>query len=320
MLKVALLGIGGINEVHRNAWKQIPEAKVVCMCDIRPEQMTEPQKEFDCHTYTDYDEMQTKEEFDVLDITLPTYLHAQYAIRALKAGKHVISEKPVSLNKSDVKAIYDAARESNRCFMVAHCLRFWREYEAVKEAIDTGKYGRLMSGHMERLGNTPGWSWDNWMRDKARSGLVPFDLHIHDLDFLVYALGRPESVEASRACDETQDYIHLLYRYPNCFISAEAAWFNSDYRFRSGFRFQFEHALMEYKDGILTVYREKEKPVTISGEDDAGKDVTAMGSDAYFNEIRYFADCVLAAKPCDKVKPQELIDVLEMIETIEKAD
>ena len=47
MLKVALLGIGGINEVHRNAWKQIPEAKVVCMCDIRPEQMTEPQKEFD---------------------------------------------------------------------------------------------------------------------------------------------------------------------------------------------------------------------------------------------------------------------------------
>ena len=65
--------------------------------------------------------------------------------------------------------------------MVAHVLRWWREYVFLKDAIDSGRYGKLLSGHMARLGNTPKWSWDNWMRDPERSGLVPFDLHIHDL-------------------------------------------------------------------------------------------------------------------------------------------
>ena len=318
MLKVALLGIGNINGVHRSAWKQIPEAKVVCLCDVRPEQLTEPCRELDCPGYTDFEEMLAKEDFDVLDITLPTFLHTQYALKGLNAGKHVLTEKPVSLKKEDVEPLYQAAERNGKCFMVAHCVRFWREYAAVKEAIDTGKYGRLLSGHMERLGNTPKWSWNNWMTTPELSGLVPFDLHIHDLDFLEYALGRPEGVDCLRAGDETQDALTALYRYPGCFITAQAAWFNSDYRFRSGFRFQFEQALMEYKDGILTVYRRNEAPLTLGGTGDEGKDITEMGSDAYLNEIRYFTDCVLSGKPCDRVKPQELTDVLDIIELLNK--
>ena len=319
MLKVALLGIGNINNAHREAWKQIPEAQVVALCDIRPEQMEEPKKEFACPAYTDFDEMLKNEDFDVLDITLPTYMHPAYSIKALNAGKHVITEKPVSLHKEDVQLIYEAAERNGKCFMVAQCVRFWREYLILKDAIDTKKYGALLSGHMERLGNKPKWSWDNWMRDPARSGLVPFDLHIHDLDFMIYALGRPQAAQCFRARDDSQDYIQVLYQYPGFFITAQAAWFNSDYRFRSGFRFQFEHALLEYKDGKMTIYRENDTPIQVTGASDEGKDITQVGSNAYLNEIRYFVDCVLEGKPCDEVKPKELIDVLEMIEIIDQA-
>lgn len=319
MLKVAMIGIGSINPSHREAWKRIPEAKVVCLCDIRPEQTEGPKREFGCPAYTDFEEMLAKEDFDVLDITLPTFLHPAYALRALNAGKHVITEKPLSLHKEDVATVYAAAEKNGRCFMVAQCVRFWREYLVVKDAFDTGKYGKLMSGHMERLGNKPNNErWENWMCDKARSGLVPFDLHIHDLDFMIYAFGRPMQVSCSRAKDDTQDYLHVLYQYPDFFITAEAAWYNSRYRFRSGFRFQFEHALLEYKDGKMTVYRENNTPVIVGDESDEGKDITEVGANAYLNEIRYFTDCILAGKPCDRIRAQELVDVLEMIEIIDK--
>lgn len=74
---------------------------------------------------------------------------------------------------------------------------------------------------------------------------------------------------------------------------------------------------MEYKDDILTIYRENDTPLVLSGEDDGGKDIIEVSSNAYFNEVRYFTDCVLARKPCDRIKPQELIDVLEMIGIID---
>lgn len=99
-------------------------------------------------------------------------------------GINVICEKPVSLNAADVARVYSTAKSNNVKFMVAQVLRFWPEYSIIKEIYDTGKYGRLLSGHMGRLGVRPKWSWDGWMMDENRSGLVPFDLHIHDLDLL----------------------------------------------------------------------------------------------------------------------------------------
>ena len=68
-------------------------------------------------------------------------------------------EKPVSLKKEDAVRVYEAARKNNVRFMVAHVLRFWREYVFVKEIYDSGKYGKLLSGNMSRIGVRPKWSW-----------------------------------------------------------------------------------------------------------------------------------------------------------------
>ena len=319
MLKIAMIGIGNINGAHRTAWKQIPEAQITAICDIRPERMPAVQQEFGCNAYTDFEDMLAHEEFDILDICLPTYLHADYAIRGLKTGHHVLCEKPISLKKEDVERVYSVVKETGKCFMIAQCVRFWREYVILKDAIDTGRYGKLMSGHMERLNSTPRTSWDNWMKDKARSGLVPFDLHIHDLDFMIYALGMPKGIRCSRGRDDTQDYIHMLYDYDGFFISAESSWFNCRFPFSSSFRFQFEHAVFEYKNGAMTIYRQDDTPIQV--DETTGADVLGLeapGKNAYVNEVRYFVDCVLAGKPCDLVKPEELIHVLETIEIIDQ--
>ena len=108
--------------------------------------------------------------------------------------------------------IYNTAKETGKNFMIAQVVRFWREYLVLKDAYDTGKYGKLLSGHMTRLGSPPGASWDTWMRDPNPSGMVPFDLHIHDLDFMIYAFGKPEKMTRFRAGTPTQDYFEAIYQ------------------------------------------------------------------------------------------------------------
>lgn len=314
MLKVALVGVGGISGAHIPAWEERRDAELVALCDIRAEQM---EKYKNKHCYTDFDEMLKNEEIDILDICLPTYLHAEFAIKAMNMGINVICEKPVSLNAADVARVYSTAKSNNVKFMVAQVLRFWPEYSIIKEIYDTGKYGRLLSGHMGRLGVRPKWSWDGWMMDENRSGLVPFDLHIHDLDFIVYAFGKPKEFKDYRARSENQDYINSIYEYDGFFITTEAAWYDAPYPFAPNFRFQFEKALAVFENHEMTIY-EKDgkifKPVSQSGEDTG--DIGLPKSNAYSNEINYFADCVLSGAEPDRVKPAELETVISILKAL----
>lgn len=314
MLKIALVGVGGISGAHIPAWEERRDAELVALCDIRAEQM---EKYKNKHCYTDFDEMLKNEEIDILDICLPTYLHAEFAIKAMNMGINVICEKPVSLNAADVARVYSTAKSNNVKFMVAQVLRFWPEYSIIKEIYDTGKYGRLLSGHMGRLGVRPKWSWDGWMMDENRSGLVPFDLHIHDLDFIVYAFGKPKEFKDYRARSENQDYINSIYEYDGFFITTEAAWYDAPYPFAANFRFQFEKALAVFENHEMTIY-EKDgkilKPVSQSGEDTG--DIGLPKSNAYSNEINYFADCVLSGAEPDRVKPAELETVISILKAL----
>ena len=311
MLKVGLVGVGGISGAHIPAWEAMEDTELVAICDVRPERMDPyPNKRH----YVDFDDMLQNEELDILDICLPTYLHADFAIKAMERGIHVICEKPISLKAEDVERVYATARKMNVKFMVAQVLRFWPEYELIKELHDSQKYGRLLSGHMSRLGQCPKWSWDNWMKDETRSGLVPYDLHVHDLDFMVYAFGNPENVQSLRSKRPEQDYISATYEYPDFFVTAEASWYAAPLPFGAGFRFQFEEALITYTDGKCMIYQNDGTIVDLStkAEGDTGV-INLPKSNAYANEIRYFTDCVIADTFPEKVKPEELKSVINIL-------
>lgn len=314
MLKVGLVGVGGISGAHIPAWEAMESTELVAICDIRPECM---EIYTDKHRYTDFDEMLEKEEIDILDICLPTYLHADFAIKAMEKGIHVICEKPISLKEEDVVRVYSTAQKMNVKFMVAQVLRFWPEYELLKEIYDTKKYGRLLSGYMSRLGSCPKWSWDNWMQDPSRSGLVPYDLHVHDLDFMVYAFGKPANVQSHRSKRPEQDYISATYEYGDFFITTEASWYAAPLPFEAGFRFQFEEALITYTNGKCTIYQNDGTILDLSAEatGDTGS-INLPKSDAYANEIRYFTDCVLTGKSPGKVKAEELETVISILNSL----
>lgn len=317
MIKVGLVGVGAISGAHIPAWLKYPEVELVALCDIRPEQMEKWVEQTNANFYTDCDEMLRKEKLDILDICLPTYLHADYSINAMEMGINVICEKPISLKYEDVERVYAAAKKNNVKFMVAQVLRFWREYTALKEIIESNVYGKLLSGSMTRLGNVPKDKWDNWMSDPKRSGLVPFDLHIHDLDFLIYTFGKPNSVNTYHGKDDKQDYIHAIYQYDDFFVSTDAAWFSGNLPFQVGFRFQFERAVVNYEKDKLTIYKDSGEATDLdSAENFETGDIGLPKTDGYFNEIKYFTDCVLQNTTPDIVKEKELQDVLRILLTL----
>lgn len=314
MLKIGLVGVGGISGEHIPVWEAMEHVELSAICDIRPERMERYPKK---HKYIDFNEMLEKENIDILDICLPTYLHADFAVKAMEKGIHVICEKPVSLKKEDVERVYSSAKKMNVKFMVAQVLRFWPEYELIKEIYDTGKYGMLLSGYMSRLGTCPKWSWDNWMKDPSRSGLVPYDLHVHDLDFMVYAFGQPISVQSHRSKRPEQDYISAVYNYKDFFITAEAAWYAAPLPFSAGFRFQFEDALITYVDGKCVVYQNDDTILDLSaGEVGGTGSLNLPRTNAYANEIHYFTDCVLTGKFPDRISPAELETVIGILNGI----
>lgn len=314
MLKVAVVGVGGISGAHIPVWEEMEDAELIALCDIRPEQM---EKYENIKHYTDFEEMLNNEEIDILDICLPTFLHADYAVKAMERGINVICEKPISLNEEDIDRVYSTAEKNSVKFMVAQVLRFWPEYELLKEIYDTKKYGKLLSGTMTRLGCYPRWSWDGWMMDEKRSGLVPFDLHIHDLDFMVYAFGIPEIKYQYRSKLPDQDFFTVNYDFGDFSINTEASWYATCYPFTAQFRFQFEDAIVANENGKMIIYLRDDEKIDLSeeAEGDTGN-INLPKSDAYANEIHYFFDCVVNDKPVEKINPEELRGVLKILKSL----
>lgn len=310
MLKVGLVGVGGISTEHIRSWDRYENAELTSICDIRTERLNmHPSKKH----YTDFDEMLAAEEFDIIDICLPTYLHTEFALKCLKKGINVICEKPISLKKDDVDLIYNKAKENGVKFMVAQVLRFWPEYEFVKEIYEDGRYGKLLSGSMSRLGAYPKWSWDNWYTDPERSGLVPFDLHIHDLDFMVYLFGAPVVDNSAKVKLPDNYYMNNVYNFGDFSIMGEASWYNSPYPFTCSFRFQFEKAIISLENGGFKIYEEEGKVIDLKSSSSVEEGISIPTGSAYFNEIKYFAECVINNQNPDRVKPEELKMVIDIL-------
>ena len=142
--------------------------------------------------------------------------------------------------------------------------------------------------------------------------MVPFDLHIHDLDFLIYSLGKPEVEHVFHG----MDYMHAIYRMGDARIACEAAWFHAPVQFSATFRMQFEHAVLEFNGMGLKIYKEDWTIEDMATASNIEEGCYVPQSDGYYNELRYFVDCVKDGTFPDMVKPAELEAVIDTIKEV----
>ena len=303
MTRIGIVGMGGMGWFHASRYFQIPGAELVAIADIRPERLeaknavqinienkASPPDLSAMQRFTEGSRLIAEADVDIVDICLPTYLHAEYTIRALEAGRHVLCEKPMALNVPDANAMIQASRQANRKLMIAQCIRFWPEYQFLKQTMQAGTLGRLLSLQMVRLGGRPaGWGYQNWFLNPAKSGGALYDLHIHDVDFVNYLLGAPDEmlVTARRASPESVcEVVQSIYRYANGpQVSIYGGWSEVQIPFRAGYEAWFEKGFIRLEgDGSLTVYDDPDRLHALPANYTPG--------DAYFNEIQYFIGCV----------------------------
>ncbi len=269
-VNVAIVGFGGIARAHNAGYRKLIEEgmpiKLVAVCDVDPSKF-ESQMSInidtgksvlpaDVHTYTSADEMLEKEAFDMVDICLPTYLHCEYAVKFLKAGKHVLSEKPMALNVEQCDEMLAAAKQANRKLMIGQCLRFGTAYLYMKECIESGKYGELKHLFMDRLSAQPTWGFEHWFEDTDRCGGCILDMHIHDVDMVRFLLGEPKAV-STVALDGTVKWQveNTRMYYDNKLVVINGSWGEADtWKFKSTFRARFENATLLSDGHTVTVY------------------------------------------------------------------
>lgn len=298
MLKVGICGYGGLGHVHAASLIELAGVEVVAVCDKRPEQLAATAVTTNlgtsgaaldlaaCRTYTDFNTMLRREKLDALVTALPTDLHAKFAIQAMNRGIHVFSEKPMALTSRQCAAMI-AARDRNHVqLQIGQCLRFWPEYQALRQAIQEQPYGKLQALTMTRVGGYAGWSAENWFNDHRRSGGAILDLHLHDVDWAQHALGMPLRLTASGTVGQTgaTDDVTALWEYADCTVTLRGSW--KAQAFAMSFQAFFETATLEYglhPDPALRLRRAN------AATDER---VPVRAESAYVAELRYFFDCV----------------------------
>lgn len=199
-----------MGQTHAQGYRNIEEVKVVAVCDIRKEKGMSIAELLEATYFSQAEELFSQVSFDVLDICLPTYLHKEYALLAMKQGKHVFCEKPIALSLADAKEMIECSKECNVYFSVGHVVRFFPPYQQTISLIDKGKIGIPRLIRTSRNQAFPPWSWEHWYQDTEKSGGPEVDLMIHDFDWIIHHFGRVERVFAKNLGENLPNQKHSL--------------------------------------------------------------------------------------------------------------
>ncbi len=306
MIKIGLIGCGFMGGMHSACYDVIEGAKVVAVADVRREKAEEVAKVHSAEIYATGEELIANADVDVIDICLPTYLHTQHAVLAMQKGKNVFLEKPVCLTKEEGELLLKTQEETGAIVQVGQVIRMWDEYVWLKETADSGKFGKIHSAVFKRLSSYPTWAWDNWLHQGDKSGSIALDMHIHDVDFMRYLMGEPESFNSFATRDNTGiiEQIFTSFKYKDAVATVEGCWhYPVDFPFTAQFRVMFDKAtVVNGADGLMVYYKDggSEKIViepSFASDNNIGGNISSLGG--YYNELRYFIDKLNAGEiPC----------------------
>ncbi len=322
-IRIGIVGLGFMGKMHYEVYRRLRNARVVAICDVDPRKRsgdwsaiggnigeTEAAKTdlSGIGATARLSDLLGDDAIDVIDITTPTDLHAEMAIAALRAGKHVICEKPMARTSADAKKMVAAARKAKGKLFVGHCIRFWGEYARARRIVRSRRYGKVISAIFQRISPLPRWGHRNWLLKPARSGLAAMDLHIHDADYVLYLFGRPKAVRSAGAGFKggRLDHIVTTYEYPGgAVVMAEGAWeYPAAFPFAMSFRIAMEKAALCFDAAGLVLYPLKGRP----------RPIPVRGADGYVNELKHFLACIQANRSSDVVTPRSALQSVQLIE------
>jgi predicted dehydrogenase len=313
MARIGIVGIGFMGMIHYLAAAKSAGARVAAICSRDPKKLagdwTQIQGNFGPRGtmmdlegvagYAEFDALLADPRIDLVDLCVPNDSHGKMAIQALKAGKHVLVEKPIALSTSEADAMLSAATDAGKLLMVGHVLPFFPEFAFAAEAARSRRFGALRAAHLTRIISKPDWS--SGIADPNRSGGPAIDLHIHDTHFVGLVCGVPRAVQ-SRGVVEHDAVVHLstqyIYDAPTPIVSCISGALSQAGRpFTHGLEFSFERATVTYEFANLAGQGHLAMPLSVILPDGT-VERPDVGSgdpiDAFAQEISAAAEAVAA--------------------------
>lgn len=198
-VRIGVIGSGGIAQgAHLPGYKACPEVEIVAVADVFEKTAQAAAEKFNVpNIYTDYEKMLKTEELDAVSVCTPNFMHKDAAVAALKAGKHVLVEKPMAMNAKECDAMLKAAKESGKKLQVGFNNRFSGGAQALKRFVESGDMGNIYYARAQALRRRgiPGWGVFT-QKDKQGGGPL-IDIGVHILDLTLWLMGHPKPVAVS---------------------------------------------------------------------------------------------------------------------------
>ena len=311
MIKLGFAGTGYINQIHARAAKGLKDISLSAVFSRSKKSGEQFANRFSiANSFTNYEEMLNV--IDAVIIGLPTPLHKEYSIKALKFSKNVLCEKPIALELNDALEMRSDSDKSKKFLMIAHVLRFWPEYLALKKIIENGSAGNIKKIYAYRFASIPQWSSNNWLLDKNQSGGVPVDLLIHDIDFIRWMLGEPIKYYAVGNKNKEGLIVNstVSFQYKNAIGVAEAGYvLGKDSRFRMGFNVITDNCVFDYSNL-------REPTLLVEGNDGILTTVLIEDIDAYSCQLSYFIECIKKNRAPKQIELSDAIESLRIAKGI----
>ncbi|WP_457791911.1 Gfo/Idh/MocA family protein [Anaeromassilibacillus sp. SJQ-5] len=320
-IKVGVIGVGSIAEMHIAGYKADPRVELAAFCDINEERLKEKgERHGVTRLYTDVKDMVAKEELDAVSVCTWNAAHAPCTIAALEAGLHVLCEKPMAMNVAEAEAMRDTAKRSGKLLMIGFVRRFGNDCAVVQDFINEGYFGDLYyakATYLRRNG-CPG----GWFGDKSRSGGGPLiDLGVHVIDLVRYLMGNPKPVSVygatfqklgdrpgikkgdayqsstteEKPVFDVEDMASVMIRFDNGAVLSIEASFSLNIEKDEGKIELFGTKAGAKLDPELTLYSQQAGYMTNTTIATG----TALSFDGLFeNEIRHFVSCVEGGTAC----------------------
>jgi predicted dehydrogenase len=325
-MKFGVLGLGFMGSTHLKALRAIPGVEVAAVCSLDERALTGdlsgiqgniggPGDRLDFSAVKKFREpwpVVADPEIDAVDVCLPTNLHAEIAIAALRAGKHVLVEKPMALDGATCDAMTAEAEKQGRILMTAQVVRFIPAYAALRQAVRNGELGTVRSAAFRRRCAAPGWG--GWLKERGLSGGGVFDLLIHDVDFCLHLLGKPLAISATGYENLAAgiDYVNAQFFYPEGVATIAGGWHHPKaYPFSADYTVVADKATVEYNTSMAA-------PMSY-GEDGTSAPVPVTNADGYASEVLYFVECCRAGEKPALCPPAESADAVKTMRLIEEA-
>jgi predicted dehydrogenase len=323
-VNVGVAGLGFMGTTHLRIYQTIRHARVVAVCDAVRGPVNGLLRAVSGNlnhagdirlgprvkVYREFADLIADPEVGLVDICTPTGLHAAQAVAALKAGKHVLCEKPLAPDLAAARRIVQVAGRSKKFLMPAMCMRFWPGWSWLKDVVTDGRFGRVLAMDLRRVTARPAWS-----RAGTHLGGALLDLHIHDTDFVNFLFGRPAAVSSSGVLGPTGSVDHIVtqYFYPRGpVVHAVGSWLLPD-GFNMGFTANCERATIDFDlsrgADALQLHEINQPPRAIK----------LKNSDGYREEIACFVNSVVRGLKPSVVTPQDGLTALEICAAEEKS-